>query len=310
MLTRAIGTTLQSRFGTALILCGLAMICYSLAAHLGLVPGGYTTVPDPVALTGTGQRSVRLEATPEALSVVEDAVAPVAVVDPPVAPTEAVAPALAAATQAQQAPVEPTAVLAEAVAPAAPGSPSLQGVAPKPAAGAAALAVPLKLNPADAEDRRAAARAARPGAPVRLLLPSIKVDTEVKPGGLIDGPNGEPEWETLPFVATSYPMLAPVGGPGNAVISGHVVTLREGNVFRDLYQVELGEPIEVFTADSHFTYVVEEIKLVAPTAVEVMAPSEDARLTVITCGGTFDPRTRTFSDRLIVIGKLVNGERL
>ena len=37
---------------------------------------------------------------------------------------------------------------------------------------------------------------------------------------------------------------------------------------------------------------------------------EDARLTVITCGGTFDPRTRTFSDRLIVVGKLRGGERL
>ena len=45
-------------------------------------------------------------------------------------------------------------------------------------------------------------------------------------------------------------------------------------------------------------------------AVEVLAPSEDARLTVITCGGTFDPRSRTFSDRLVVIGKLVKGERL
>jgi sortase A len=111
-------------------------------------------------------------------------------------------------------------------------------------------------------------------------------------------------------VATHYPMLGPVGSQGNAVISGHVVTLREGNVFRDLYQVELGQPIEVFTEDSRFTYVVEEIKLVPPTAVEVMAPSEDARLTVITCGGTFDPRTRTFSDRLIVVGKLASGERL
>jgi sortase A len=181
---------------------------------------------------------------------------------------------------------------------------------PAEPAAAAAPVVAFKLDPADADDRRQAAQAPRPGVPVRLLLPSIKVDTEVRNGGLVDGPNGEPEWETHPFVATTYPMLAPVGGPGNAVISGHVVTLREGNVFRDLYQVELGEPIEVFTDDSHFTYIVEEIRLVEPTAVEVMAPSEDARLTVITCGGTFDPRTRTFSDRLIVIGKLVGGERL
>jgi LPXTG-site transpeptidase (sortase) family protein len=289
MLTRAIGTTLQGRLGTVLILSGLAMILYSLGAHFGYLPGGYTTVPDPVALTGTGQRAVRLEPTVQPHTLVEAA--------PPI-PT-----ALPAAEP-------PTASVAAAI----PEPPAAASVAPKPADAPAIVAdtppVALKLNAADAEDRLQTALRPRPGIPLRLLLPSIQVDTEVKPGGLVDGPTGEPEWETLPFVATHYPMLGPVGSQGNAVISGHVVTLREGNVFRDLYQVELGQPIEVFTEDSRFTYVVEEIKLVPPTAVEVMAPSEDARLTVITCGGTFDPRTRTFSDRLIVVGKLASGERL
>jgi TolB protein len=36
-----------------------------------------------------------------------------------------------------------------------------------------------------------------------------------------------------------------VGGRGNAVIAGHVVTLYEGNVFRNLYQVDFGDRIEV-----------------------------------------------------------------
>lgn len=165
-------------------------------------------------------------------------------------------------------------------------------------------------NAADVADRREAALGARPGFPIRLVLASIDVDTEVKEGGVVAGKDGELEWETLPFVATTYPILGPIGAPGNAVISGHVVTLREGNVFRNLYKVGLGEPIDVYTANSHFTYVVEEVLLVAPNAVEVLAPTRDARLTVITCAGTFDPRTRTFSDRLIVIGKLMSGERL
>jgi LPXTG-site transpeptidase (sortase) family protein len=166
------------------------------------------------------------------------------------------------------------------------------------------------LAAADSADRREAAAVPKPGAPVRLKLPSIKVDTEVKPGGVVTGRSGDLEWETLPFVATYYPQLGPVGAPGNPVISGHVVTLSEGNVFRDLYQVELGEPIEVLTEQSHFTYRIEEIKLVSPDSVDVIAPTEDARLTIITCGGTFDPRTRSFSDRLIVVGKLIGGERL
>jgi LPXTG-site transpeptidase (sortase) family protein len=88
------------------------------------------------------------------------------------------------------------------------------------------------------------------------------------------------------------------------------VTRDEGNVFRDLNKVQLGAPIEVYTDRSRFRYQVEEIKLAYPEDVDVMAPTQDARLTLITCAGTFDPRKGSFSDRLIVIGVLVQGERL
>jgi sortase (surface protein transpeptidase) len=36
-----------------------------------------------------------------------------------------------------------------------------------------------------------------------------------------------------------------------------------------------------------------------------MAPTPEETLTLITCGGTFDPLTREFSDRLIVTAKPV-----
>ena len=168
----------------------------------------------------------------------------------------------------------------------------------------------IKLDPADRADRVAGAVGPRPGAPVRLVLESIGLETEVKQGGLKPNQDGELEWETLPFVAVSYPQLGPVGLAGNPVIVGHVLTRFEGNVFRDLYRVALGTPIEVYTEQSRFEYLVDEIKLVSPESVEVMEPTRDARLTLITCGGTFDPRTRTFSERLIVVGKLVGGARL
>jgi LPXTG-site transpeptidase (sortase) family protein len=273
LIARAFGTSLPSRLGSLLTLVGLGLVLYSVGAYFGLLPGGYTTVPEPVALSA-GQRAAHLEADVSS----EAAAAP--------------------AAPAPAGPAVSVAVPDPAVPP-----PVASRTSPMPA-------VAVKLDAADAADRREAALAPRAGTPVRLVLPSINVDTEVKPGGLVPDKDGELEWETLPFVATVYPMLGPVGAPGNAVISGHVVTLSWGNVFRDLYQVTLGEPIEVYTDDSHFTYKVEEIKLVKPDDVEVMAPTEDSRLTVITCGGTFDPRTRTFSDRLVVVGKLVGGERL
>jgi sortase (surface protein transpeptidase) len=34
-----------------------------------------------------------------------------------------------------------------------------------------------------------------------------------------------------------------------------------------------------------------------------MDPTPDERLTLITCGGTFDPVKREFSDRLIVVAR-------
>ena len=289
LIGRAFGSTLPSRLGTALMLVGLALVTYTVSAYLGLLPGGYTTVPEPVALSG-GQRAARLEAPLSAPTTVP---VPTAL---PAAVPQAGAPELAA-SQAAPAAVAPP-------APAATAAPRPRGET------VAAPPVALKLDPADADDRRLAALAPRPGIPVRLQLPSINVDTEVKEGGIVEGPEGQLEWETLPFVAVAYPVLGPVGAPGNPVITGHVVTLREGNVFRDLYRVQLGELIEVYTDHSHFTYQVEEIQLVPPTAVDVMEPTEDARLTVITCGGTFDPRTRTFSHRLIVVGELVGAERL
>ena len=81
-----------------------------------------------------------------------------------------------------------------------------------------------------------------------------------------------------------------MGVAGNPVIVGHVVTRSEGNVFRDLNKVQLGAPIEDYTERSRFRFQVGEIKLVNPEAIEVRAPTPSARLTLITCGGTFDPR--------------------
>lgn len=277
---QAFGHTAASRLGTSLIVAGLMLVVYSAGAFVGIVPGGYPTIPDPVALAGS-QRAARLAPT----AVETGAPRPAAI---PATATALPAPTVAAGSGA-----------AATLPPIATSEPR-----------STATPVFLKANPADADDRRQARRAPRSGAPVRLEIASIGVDTEVKAGGVVIGRDGEPEWETLPFVAVTYPQLGPVGGTGNPVIAGHVVTLNEGNVFRNLYQVKLGEQVEVYTADSRFSYVVDEVKLVEPSDVSVMQPTDDARLTLITCGGTFNPRTRTFSERLIVIGRLAGGERL
>ena len=154
------------------------------------------------------------------------------------------------------------------------------------------------LVAADADERNVSLG----GYAVRLTIPSIKVDTPVEQAGIVEDAQDQPIWETRPFVAVHYGDLTGLLGiPGNAVIAGHVVTISEGNVFRFLYQLEPGDDVHVWDQlDREFDYQVAGVRLVPPSDTSVMQPSADERLTLITCGGEFNPRTREFSARLIV----------
>jgi LPXTG-site transpeptidase (sortase) family protein len=194
--------------------------------------------------------------------------------------------------------VEPTPAAAPTVA-AVPTLATAPTLAPPP------TAAPAHLVPADSTDRDTAARAGPPGYAVRVAIPAIKLDTPVQQGGIVADASGNPVWQTVPFVAVHYgDLTALIGQPSNAVIAGHVVTLNEGNVFRFLYQLDLDDRIQVW--DDHARerdYHVVEVRLVPPSDTSVMDPTPDETLTLITCGGTFDPVTREFSERLIVVAK-------
>jgi LPXTG-site transpeptidase (sortase) family protein len=67
--------------------------------------------------------------------------------------------------------------------------------------------------------------------------------------------------------------------------------------------------VKVVTAEGRFTYIVDDVKLVPPQNIEVMQQTKDAKLTLITCGGEFDTKTRSFSDRQIVVAHLADWAR-
>jgi LPXTG-site transpeptidase (sortase) family protein len=259
----------MSRFGNALIVIGVLLLGYAGLWQLGLAPGARVTLPPPVALprTPTSAPLVAAAATPLATATIPR---PTAVDEP-------------ATALAKSVPTVPAALAA-----AAPRVPQ----APLPAA-------------PDAADRKLDAQLPAAGYAVRLAIPAINLDTEVQQGGIVQDDHGNPVWQTLPFVAVHYgDLTALVGARGNAVIAGHVVTLREGNVFRFLYQIDLDDEIQVW--DDHereHDFRVVDVKLVPPTDLSPMGPTADRTLTLITCGGTFDPIKREFSDRLIVTAK-------
>jgi sortase A len=100
-------------------------------------------------------------------------------------------------------------------------------------------------------------------------------------------------------------MTGLAGARTNVVLSGHVVTRDMGNVFRDLHLLRPGDPVVVYTEQGQFTYRVSELRLVDPADTSVLAPSSTPQLSLITCAGEFDFRTRTFNQRLVVVGELV-----
>jgi LPXTG-site transpeptidase (sortase) family protein len=165
-------------------------------------------------------------------------------------------------------------------------------------------AAPITLIAADAADRTTPVTAPA-GYAVRLVIPTIDLDTSVVQGGIVSDGQGNWIWETLPFVAVHYGDLTSlIGATGNAVISGHVVTINEGNVFRNLYRLDIDDRIQVWDQhDREYDYHVVDIRLVPPTDTSAMEATPDPTLTLVTCGGTFDRARREFSDRLIVTAK-------
>jgi LPXTG-site transpeptidase (sortase) family protein len=266
--------------GALLVLSGIGFLGYSLGVYFEWLPGSRVTVPDPVALE-----------QPRPTSVV-----------PTAAPTPTVDRAAPTATPRPVAsrPEARTAIVA---------NPTARPITGAMLAPPDAWVYATPMAPADSDDRAYWNGRPRPGLAMHLEIPRVEIETDVTEGGIITNKQGDLEWQTVPFIAVQYRETALVGGRGNAVISGHVVTINEGNVFRNLYQVEYGDEINVETNDGKFTYIVEDVKLVKPSSVEVMAQSTSPLLTLITCGGEFDTRSRSFSDRLIVTGRLADWAR-
>ncbi len=107
---------------------------------------------------------------------------------------------------------------------------------------------------------------------IQLQIPSLKLDAPVVQGD---------SWEQLKEGVGQHAGSADPGQPGNLVLSAHDDVY--GEIFRYLDQLETGDEIIVFTAQHSYTYVVTNIEIVEPTDVEVMAPTVDPTITLISC---------------------------
>ena len=94
-----------------------------------------------------------------------------------------------------------------------------------------------------------------------------------------------------------YPTTPMPGQPGNSAIAGHRTTY--GAPFYRIDELQPGDQIFVTTRQGRFEYSVTSTRVVSPSQVEVLAPTEDNRLTLTTCHPRFSAR-----QRLIVVAAL------
>jgi len=107
---------------------------------------------------------------------------------------------------------------------------------------------------------------------IRIQIPAIGVDAPVVQG---DG------WEQLKKGVAQHIGSANPGNAGNVVLSGHDDIY--GEIFRYLDKLKPGDEVIVFTNQKQYTYIVEGTQIVAPTSVEVMAPTGSPVVTLISC---------------------------
>jgi sortase A len=146
--------------------------------------------------------------------------------------------------------------------------------------------------------------------PDRLVISAIKLDSPVIPiGWQTVERNGQTSriWQVADDVVSWHKTSSYPGHTGNMVLNGHHNI--KGEVFRYLIDVEVGDEVLVYAKDKVYTYAVSEKHILKELGepLEVrrlnatwMNPTEDERLTMITCW----PYTSN-THRLIVVAKPV-----
>lgn len=138
--------------------------------------------------------------------------------------------------------------------------------------------------------------------PQVVAIPRLGVEAPVVPLGLEeDGAMAAP---TDPDTVGWYELGPGVGAPGNAVLAGHVDWGGRLRVFGLLKTLVPGDQVLVADGpDSWLSYRVAwtwEVEAEGAPVEEIFAQGMDEELTLITCGGTFDPISRQYLSRVVV----------
>jgi LPXTG-site transpeptidase (sortase) family protein len=125
----------------------------------------------------------------------------------------------------------------------------------------------------------------------RLSIPVMNLDEPV-----LDGATAR----TVNNGVWRLPNSATPGSGSNTVLVGHRYSYNPGiaHPFYSLDIVKVGDSVGVYWENRLYTYTVTEVKVVAPTALEIEAPTPYEQLTLYTCTPLW-----TSNQRLVIIAK-------
>jgi hypothetical protein len=146
--------------------------------------------------------------------------------------------------------------------------------------------------------------------PAELVIEKAQINAEIEIQQIVDGVMQNP---TGPWVVSWYEQTSELGEIGNVVMAGHVDYWNVGpSVFFNLGDLAEGDEVDVigenqttytYAVDWNETFDLEE--LTSGKITELVGPTEDPVLTLITCGGEFDYASGEYLSRRVVRASLV-----
>ena len=205
----------------------------------------------------------------------------------PTAPTATIAAAAAASPTVAAIPTSASATATSAALPTTVPAMATRAAATPTALPTAPLAPPATVAPTPTV-ASAVAAVPRAGQPVRIQIPSIKVDAAIEYVGLT--PTGDMDVPKNYDNTAWYEPGARPGDVGNAAIAGHVDSKTGKAVFWDLAKLKAGDEIFVVGDDGVTRrFVVAALdsygRRDAPLQ-QIFGPTSERHLNIITCDST------------------------
>jgi hypothetical protein len=139
--------------------------------------------------------------------------------------------------------------------------------------------------------------------PVALTAGDDAISGPVVPTG-VNAETGELDLPAEAKVVAWYRYGPTPGAPGSAVLAGHVDWHGVPGIFFRLRELHAGDAVAVTMSDGSLqSWTVTDVTLVAkpelPVA-EVFSRTGPPTLTLVTCGGSFDSKTRHYRSNVVV----------